>query len=409
MNLDGMIKYLPLALFLFGFRVLLAQEVQLSPSAEVSILTLGPDHNNLYSSFWHSAIRVSDPEYAIDWVYDYGRFDFDNPNFYTDFARGYLRYKIGIAGYSRFREVYIYFNRTIEEQVLDLNSAQKQAVYEYLQENVKPENQYYFYDYYLNNCATKIRDVFVEILGDSLQFDFSDVSSRYSFRDLTHHCTTYKPWGEYGIDLALGSPIDRVVPPYDYMFLPEYIRISFENATLRDSLGNPRPAVKKYQVVHQAVHEDIPVAFLTPPRLFWTLCGIVVVFTVFQIRQSTINYWVDRIIFTITGLLGIVLACIWLFTDHQAAAQNYNLLWAFPFHVFAIALLRKSGFQGIRKVYFGLYAVLLILLLVLWNLVPQDLHEFNIPLVLLLLVRSLYIYFHTKSLSRERSVVKPVG
>jgi hypothetical protein len=380
--------------------------VLLSDEAKVSILTLGPDHDNLYSSFWHSAIRVKDDTRGIDWVYDYGRFDFDNPNFYTDFAKGYLRYKIGMASFKRFQAAYIYFNRDIEEQVLNLSKVQKQRVYEYLQHNVRPENQYYFYDYYYNNCATKIRDVFVEILGDSLIFDFREVRTQYSFRDLTHRCTQYKPWGEYGIDLALGSPIDKVINPYEYMFLPEYVRESFSTATLLNFDGEVQPVVKEFNQIHMAHDEPVDVPLITPDRIFWLLFMVVFVITLVQWKRVKSGKWLDITIFTIFGLLGLVLTGIWFFTDHKAAAGNYNLIWSLPTHMLTGILLLIPTLKQFTRYYFLLTSIILTILLLCWSFLPQDLHEDSIPLILILLMRSGFIYWNSSRAKSKERIVK---
>ncbi|MBK7651078.1 MAG: DUF4105 domain-containing protein [Flammeovirgaceae bacterium] len=114
-----------------------------------------PLWKELYAAFGHSAIRVNDPELKFDAAYNYGVFDFNQPNFYLNFARGYLYYKLGVYSYVDFRDYYIEHNRFVHEQVLDLTAEQKQQVFDYLDWNSKPENQTYRYDYFYNNCATK--------------------------------------------------------------------------------------------------------------------------------------------------------------------------------------------------------------------------------------------------------------
>ncbi len=131
--------------------------IKLSDQAEISVVTCGPFHGEVYSAFGHSAFRVSDPTQGIDAIYNYGVFDYDQPNFYLNFALGKNKYMLGVQDYKRFRDVYIYYNRFIHEQSLDLNNFQKQKLFSYLEWNARPENQYYYYDYFYNNCATKIK------------------------------------------------------------------------------------------------------------------------------------------------------------------------------------------------------------------------------------------------------------
>lgn len=167
----------------------------LSLNAEISVLTLGPYQGELYSAFGHSAIRVYDPELEMDDAYNWGVFDFNQPNFYLNFAKGHLLYKLGVYPYDLFRDHYIYNNRYVHEQKLNLTTAQKQKLYEYLTWNRQPENQNYLYDYFYNNCATKVRDVLVTVFGDSVKFDGSYVKTSYSIRDLTDIYLVQQPWG----------------------------------------------------------------------------------------------------------------------------------------------------------------------------------------------------------------------
>ncbi len=195
----------------------------LSPSAEISIITCGPWQGEVYAAFGHSAIRVHDPSLGLDDAYNYGVFDFNQPNFYLNFTRGFLYYKLGVYSYPDFRDYYKYYNRYINEQVLDLSQDQKQAIYNYLEWNAKPENETYRYDYFYNNCATRVRDVFADVLKDSIQFDGSFITTHYTIRELTDLYLKYQPWGDLGIDIGLGLPMDKIAAPYEYMFLPDYI------------------------------------------------------------------------------------------------------------------------------------------------------------------------------------------
>ena len=103
-----------------------AQPDSLSAEAKISVLTFGPYQGELYSAFGHSAIRVYDPVHGIDDAYNWGVFDFNQPNFYLNFAKGFLYYKLGVFDYDRMRDYYIYFNRYVHEQNLNLNKEEKQ-------------------------------------------------------------------------------------------------------------------------------------------------------------------------------------------------------------------------------------------------------------------------------------------
>src|SRR5690606_19742857 len=183
-------------------------QTRLSEKAEISVLTLGPWQGELFTAFGTSAFPVYDPLQGIDAVYNYGVFDFDQPHFYLNFARGYNRYMLGVMDYPRFEYAYIYYNRYIHEQVLNLSRERKQRLFDFLQWNARPENREYYYDYFYGNCATKIPEVVQKVFGDTVVFDGSHIKTNYSIRELTDLYLKEQPWGDLGIDICLGLPTD---------------------------------------------------------------------------------------------------------------------------------------------------------------------------------------------------------
>jgi hypothetical protein len=353
----------------------------LSGSAEISVLTLGPFQSELYSAFGHSAFRVSDPGQGIDEAYNYGVFDFDQPNFYLNFARGRNNYMLGVYPYDRFRDYYIFHNRYIHEQKLDLTPSQKQRLADYLLWNAQPENRSYRYDYFYDNCATKIRDVMVKVFGDSVAFDGSYVTTDYSIRDLTDIYLQHQPWGDLGIDICLGLPMDKKASPTEYMFLPDYIESGFDHASL-----SAQPLVKEKVSVYESRDEEIPKSIVHPLTAFGILVAIGLLISVFDFKRKKISNWFDVLLFGSTGLVGILLFILWIATDHKAAANNFNLLWALPTHLFAVVAFIKKG-KWLKK-YFLITAVISGLTLLLWQVLPQALNYFLIPLVLVLFIRA---------------------
>jgi hypothetical protein len=377
-----------LTLLLFCTIHLHAQDILLSNETQISVITCGPDTRELYAAFGHSAIRVYDPQNQIDFAYNYGVFDFKQPNFYLNFARGYLYYKLGVYYYPHFREHYISDNRFVHEQVLNLSQDQKQKVFDYLEWNAKPENQTYRYDYFYNNCATKIRDVFVESIGPDLKFDGSFIKSDYTIRELTDLYLGPHPWGDLGIDICLGLPMDKKASPYEYMFLPDYIEYSFDNATISN-----QPIVKEKVIVYESIPEGIPFHFFHPWIVFGAFLIVTIGISYYDWKRKMLSRWFDVTLFSVVGWVGMLLLLLWTITDHQAAAKNFNLLWAFPVHAFAaIALIRKQKPSWLQK-YFKGTGILLAATLLLWFLLPQQLNIFLIPMVMALAIRAWLITF----------------
>lgn len=364
----------------------LGQGLTLSPQAEISIITCGRGTEEVYIAFGHSAIRVVDPVNKIDYVYNYGVFDFSQPNFYLNYTKGLLLFKLGVYDYADFVNAYVYYNRWVSEQILQLSPTQKQEVYNYLEWNALPENETYRYDYFYNNCSNKVRDVFVEVLKDSLRFDHSYITTNYTIRDLTDLYLKDQPWGDLGIDICLGLPMDKKASPYEHMFIPDYLASSFDHATNKIN-GADLPMVKLKKQVYVNVPMDPSKNALHP---WWILGGFFFItggLSGYDWKRKKASLWFDAIFFGALGIVGALLLLLWLGTDHQAAAKNFNLLWALPTHLIVLSIFSKKMQPFLRKYFLGV-TVLTALLLLSWSFLPQQMHIFLLPVVAALGLRS---------------------
>ncbi len=369
-------------------------QVQLSDRAEISVLTLGPWQGEVFTAFGHSAFRVYDPVRRIDAAYNYGVFDFDQPNFYLNFARGNNMYMLGVMSYPHFEYAYMSDNRYIHEQILNLRPDQKQRLFDFLQWNARPENREYLYDYFYDNCATKIPEVMLKVFGDSVEFDGSYIKTRYSFRDLTDIYLEQQPWGDLGIDIGLGLPTDKIATPYEYMFLPDYVESGFANATILAN-GEREPLVKKTNIIYESHPEENATGLFTPLIVFTMFLLVTMMISYRDLKRNGISMYFDGVLFTIVGFLGLCLLLLWTVTSHHAAARNFNLLWALPTHLIAvIAFARQPAWL---KKYFLIVSIAMGLLLVVWVFLPQDLHYSLIPLVIALGIRAYVQYRIRKS------------
>ena len=364
---------LAIAFILMSFTV--SGQTVLSDRAEIFVITCGPSQKELYSAFGHSAIRVQDPVSGLDLAYNYGVFKFDT-KFYFNFTRGNLFYNLGVYPYARFRDFYILENRYVHEQVLNLTAGQKQQLMDYLSNNARPENATYRYDYFYNNCATKVRDVFVELFGERMKFDGSYIGESHSIRDLTDMYLARQPWGKLGIDICLGLPMDKILTPFAHMFLPDFVESGFDHATL-----NRVPIVKRKISVYQSWPEIPAKNFFQPWVIFSLFLLIATAISYNDWRMKKLTKWFDIILFSIVGWLGVCLVLLWFATDHLAAAKNFNLLWAFPFHAIAAILLAVNRNGNFTVRYFIAVAVLSVFTLLFWPVLPQQLNVFLIPLV----------------------------
>ena len=372
----------------------LANTPLLSSNAEISVITIGPWQGELYSAFGHSAFRVFDPALRIDDFYNYGVFDFDQPNFYLNFARGHLNYKLGVDPYPLYRDYFIRHNRYVHEQILNLDSAQKQVVFDYLFWNSQPENAYYFYDYFYDNCASRLRDILKSNFQDDLRFDSTFITTNYTIRDLTDLYLRYQPWGDLGIDICLGLPMDKTARPYEYMFLPDYIESSFDHAVLVNE-GSTKPLVRDKVSVYESFPEEPPRSLIHPWLAFGLLLAATIWVTWKDWRAKKTSKWFDMMLFGVVGLVGLLLLLLWVATDHRAAAKNFNLLWAMPLHVFVLPAFLKN--RQWASSYFKIITLLLVLTLLFWFWLPQQLNLFLVPVVISLALRAGWIGWGKKT------------
>lgn len=332
----------------------LAQQPVLSPQARISVLTCGPGAD-LYATFGHSAFRVWDPAQEIDWVYNYGTFDFNTPNFYLKFARGKLLYALSRQEFPNFLYTYQLENRWVREQLLELDPSQRQELFAFLQQNNRPENRYYHYDFLFENCATKIPEVLEGVLGKGLAFDAKHLPEPLTFRDLIQQNLDRNTWSSLGIDLALGAVIDRKARPEEFMFLPKYVRLQLEDSRLgKGSL------ISRERVILD-LPETRPPTYFTATPLFWLLLllGFTVALTAIDFGYRWRSRWLDAVLFMGTGLLGMFMLFLWFLTDHSATAWNANLLWALPTNAgLALYALRKTRPEVLRRYLYVALALL---------------------------------------------------
>ncbi len=371
-----------------------AQQNILSESSEISVLTIDPG-KSLNDAFGHNAFRIKDPLNNVDITFDYGRFDFEAPNFYLNFAKGKLNYSIGDSIYYDFLSFYIRQNRTVKEQILNLSQSEKQKLYDFLLTNNKPENRNYLYDFFFDNCATKIKDVTNVAVNNNIVFKTPESVKSKTFRTLIQENLNKNSWGSLGIDVALGSVIDRKATPEEHMFLPENIYNFFEKATIKNS---NTPLIKGSKILYNQKNSFIPNSFISSPLFVFGLIGLLILFITYKDNKNEkLSKWLDVTLFSITGLIGIMILLLWFATDHKGTHQNYNLLWACVLNIFAIGqLFRKKVASWFIK-YLKFLIILLCLLTLHWIIGVQVFAIGLIPFLIALSIRYLYlISFYNK-------------
>ena len=374
-----------LLLFLF-FTTGNAQKKQLSVNAEISVLTIaaGPDLNN---AFGHSAFRIKDNDFDV--IFDYGRFDFNAPNFYLNFVKGKLNYALGSNNFIDFLNYYTQENRSVKEQVLNLTGPEKQRVFNFLLNNYKPENRNYLYEFFFDNCATKIRDVLQETLNHKVTFNPSKTFKNKSFRQLIHGNLIRNSWSCFGIDLALGAVIDKRATVNEHLFLPKYVHAFFKKATIK---GSNKNLVKQSHTLNKVNTRVSSNNIITSPLVVFSIMGLIIIYISYiNFKTNTRSRWLDIAIFSITGFVGIIILLLWFATNHLGTHNNYNLLWAFAGNVLVLNQVFKPKpsiwFMG----YLKLLAIMLCLLTVHWISGVQIYAVGLAPLLIALFIRYLFL------------------
>jgi hypothetical protein len=379
--------------FLLIFTALVSGKAQ---TYEISLLTCD-EGEEIYTSFGHSGVRVRELLTGQDLVYNYGTFDFGAPNFVLNFAGGRLDYYLSVSSFDRFISEYDYYGRSVREQVLDLNDAQARELVQFLQTNYLPENRNYRYDFFFDNCATRIRDAMKEILGDQLVWkDEIQLPVEKTFRELIDEKVLYMPWSDLGIDIALGSRLDRDATPWEEQFLPSYMERAFGNAEIVGD-GPSRPLVKHSRVILDFPASEQKMAALNPYWIFWVVAIVFTAVSFMGNKKKRLYVGIDVVLFGTLGIIGLVLAALWIGSDIPSTKWNWNILWAFPGHLVLVwGLLKKPEQAWVRK--YLLFALIMAdAAVVFWILGWQSFHPSLIPLLLVIILRTNYLYYNLGS------------
>lgn len=359
----------------------LPAQTQLSDQARISLLTAAPG-NMLYSLFGHSALRVYDPVLRLDRCYNFGTFDFEDPNFLLNFCRGRLRYYLDTEPYRYFEYGNLLEERVIQEQVLNLNARQRQFLFDLLEVNALEENKYYLYDFFYDNCATRIRDVVEKAYLYEVSFDTTFLPLGATMRDLLQPYLTNHPWTRFGINLALGQPADRVALGRDYMFLPDHMRDMFARARVADTLPL---VIEKRQIPEWSLPPKPASRYGFFGNPLWVMCLVAAVgfASMFSRRAEQVF---DVVFWFVLGLAGLILFLLWFATDHTTTKNNWNLLWALPTHLLFFWRTKRTE---LTETYFTVVGAIALVTLVMWGVIPQDLPETALPIVVLVVVKGL--------------------
>ncbi len=311
----------------------------------ISVITIGPGAE-VWERFGHNAIMVEDTTTGDARWYNYGMFDFAAPDFWPRFLKGDMRYWMAGGDPRLELGAYIQRNRTVWVQELNLEPPQRLALKQFLEWNVLPENKFYHYDYYYDNCSTRVRDALDRVIGGAIRTQTEHLPSGTTFRAETRRLTESSLPVYVGIELGLGRPTDRPISRYEEMFLPLALHEHLRQVVVTGADGATRPLVKAEETLYRSTAEPPPAE---PPRWWpwFLLTGVVVGTGLAALGRRMAVSAPARTTFLLVGgawalfagVGGLMLAALWGLTDHNATYANENLLQLCPLALVLLFLL----------------------------------------------------------------------
>lgn len=352
-------------------------------NTQISLLTCSPG-DLIYELFGHTAIRIQDDSHKLDFVVNYGLFDFDQPHFVYRFVRGKTDYTVGVNYTRSFIQSYAERGSSITESTLNLTLAEKQDLLNRLNENLQPENRIYRYNFIYNNCATKVRDIFDMSIKRKLSYP-THVDS-YSFREAIMLYTETAPWSQLGFDLCLGAGADRTATQREMLFLPEILGETYASAMLTDSIGTQPLCLQTSQIIPAT--QEKGTAWFSPTLCAYLLLLMVIYASFFLNKHKIWLKRMDVVLFTINGIGGCIILFLILYSQHPFTGQNYNILWMNPLTLFPLITCIFPFMKKINGLFYLGATVMFLGFVIVMPILPQVFNLAVLPWVLTLLLRS---------------------
>ena len=348
-------------------------------SLSVYLLTAEPG-DRIFEVFGHNAILVRDSETGYEEGFNYGIFSFDSPGYLGRFLKGRMMYRVDTVSAATLVAGYGAQNRRIWAQELDLEPARKAHLLQLLQTAVQPENQYYRYEYYLNNCSTKLRDILDTVLDGQLREATDGPSTGATWREHTRRLTARHPPGYLGIDLVLGPKGDESTNQWQEMWVPMKLRDTAGALFVTRSDGSRVRLVRSEVLLLDSTRESEPTSAPSLELLF-LLAGLVVALLYALLgSKSAAGSFTGRIALGLSGSLwgvfcfiagAVMIAAHW--TDHEFMYWNQNILLFSPLGVgvaWGLVRVTRKGGTSIWGRRFALGSLGLAAVALVLNLIP---------------------------------------
>jgi Domain of unknown function (DUF4105) len=330
----------PLIALLFALAIatnIAAAEEAPQPGAnlDVALLTFGPGAE-VWERFGHNAIQIRDRASGVANLYNYGIFDFDQEDFFLNFARGYMTYRMAVSDPAGDLPMYREEGRWIVEQDLNLTPAQRVRLATFLDWNARPENSQYRYEYFTANCSTRVRDALDAAVDGAIRAQTIAPSRGFTYRMDTLRLMRAEPVLMVAMDAGLGPFADKRLTYWDESFVPMELMRHLREVRVPDESGHLQPLVANETWLATARLADPP-EFASAWVWQALAIGIASALAMLGLWRLRTYAWARAVFATIAtssafvlGLGGVVLIALWTLTEHISAWRNENILLLNP-------------------------------------------------------------------------------
>ena len=349
-------------------------------SVRVSLLTCAPG-TEIYELFGHTAIRYENPAEGKDLVFNYGIFSFNTPNFVLRFVKGETDYRLGVVPYSYFEGEYAVRGSSVYQQTLNLTDEEKQKIWDLLEENYRPGNRIYRYNYFYDNCTTRARDKIEDCIDGKVVYPQAEEG--VTFRDIVHRCTKGNEWDELGIDLCLGSEADVPIDGRKQMFAPFNMLEAARGAVIMQG-DSVRPLVLSESKVVDVEPEEAKPGFpLSPLSCVCILLVVTCIIVWLQLKWKKVIWAWDLLLFGAQGVAGCIIAFLFFFSIHPTVGSNWLIVLFNPIPLIYLPVMIYKAIKGRKDLYHLINMAYLTFFIMIMPFIQQEFNVTVLPLSLI--------------------------
>lgn len=364
--------------------------IELSRSAEIYLITESPG-KELYRQFGHSALRVVDRDKDVDYLFNYGTFDFNTENFYLKFLEGKTDYILSVSrGVERRVLISERDGLGITQNRLNLTYEQKSSLWKNLVVNSAKGNRVYRYSFLYDNCATRIRDIVEKSVAPAkIRWSSNDIN--YSYRDILNQYLPENSWSGFGIYVVLGSECDDICNFYMSMFIPDYLKLNFKQAKLIGVDGDEINLVEGQQILVKEKPIKSGFSLFSPYSVIVILSVGLMLLTWIGFRRKNECRWINNTLYFIIGFAGLIPAFLALISTHPGVSNNWNLLWISPLYLILWGFNIAKKYRTVHKLQILTIILSSIFATIFYSgVITQTFHPYTIIITTVIIMRSIF-------------------